>query len=100
MVDDLRRAMDYAAELGCTRITTCPLNDGADTLFEVDYVRLYDYVAETLAAACSHNREVRICIEYKQSDPEYTVDGFVEWLQQRGIDAIRIQEATYPLYWF
>ena len=69
VVDDLKRAMDYAAELGNSRITTCPLNDGADTLFEVDYVRMYDYAAETLAAACAHNRDVRICIEYKQSDP-------------------------------
>ena len=30
-VDDLRHAMDFAADLGCKRITTCPLNDGADS---------------------------------------------------------------------
>jgi xylose isomerase len=69
VVDDLKRAMDYAAELGCKRITTCPLNDGADTLFEVDYVRVYDYALEALSSACAHDREVRICLEYKQSDP-------------------------------
>jgi xylose isomerase len=69
VVDDLKRAMDLAAELGCNRVTTCPLNDGADTPFEVDYIRAYDYAAETFSAACAHNRGVRICIEYKKNDP-------------------------------
>jgi len=31
-VDDLQRAMDLAAEPGCHRIATCPLNDGANGL--------------------------------------------------------------------
>ncbi len=69
LVDDLRRAMDFAAELSCNRVTTCPLNEGADTPFEMDYVRAYDYAAETFSAACAHNRDVRVCIEYKKSDP-------------------------------
>ncbi len=69
LVDDLKRAMDAAAALGCRRITTCPLNDGADTLFEVDYIRAYDYAAETFGAACAYNRDIRLCIEYKKNDP-------------------------------
>lgn len=69
LVDDLKRCMDHAASMGCHRITTCPLNDGADTLFEVDYLKAYDYALETFAAACAHNRAIRLCIEYKKSDP-------------------------------
>jgi xylose isomerase len=69
VVDDLRRAMDMAAELGIGRISTCPLNDGADALFELDYVRAYDSAAETFGAACAHNPAIKICIEYKKSDP-------------------------------
>ncbi len=69
VADDLRRAMGYAAELGCRRVTTCPLNDGADTPFELDYTRIYGYAAETFAAACEANPEVRVCIEFKRSDP-------------------------------
>ena len=61
--------MDAAAEFGCRRITTCPLNDGADSIFEVDYLQAYDAAAETFAAACAHNPQMRICIEYKKSDP-------------------------------
>jgi xylose isomerase len=69
VVDDLRRAMDHAAALGCHRVTTCPLNDGTDTPFEADIARLYDHAAETLAAACAHDRDVHVCLEYKPSDP-------------------------------
>jgi xylose isomerase len=69
LVDDCRRAMDLAAELGCYRITTCPLNEGHDYPFEADYRDLYRYAEETFAAVCAHNPEVRICIEYKWNDP-------------------------------
>jgi xylose isomerase len=69
VLDDLKRAMDFAAELRCARVTTCPLNDGADTPFEVDYAKAYDYAAGVFSAACAHNRDMRLCIEYKKSDP-------------------------------
>jgi xylose isomerase len=69
VVDDLRRAMDLAAELGCNRVTTCPLNDGTDFPFEADFGRLYDGAAAALSAACAHNRDVRVSLEFKRSDP-------------------------------
>jgi xylose isomerase len=69
VVDDLKRAVDAAADLGCRRITTCPLNEGSDYLFEMDYIKAYDYAAETFAKACAYNPATRICIEYKLSDP-------------------------------
>lgn len=73
VVDDLKRAIDFAAELGCYRVTTCPLNEGADVPFEVDYEKMYDYAAETLSTACAHNRQVRVCLEYKINDPRARV---------------------------
>jgi xylose isomerase len=68
-IDEVRKTMDAAGELGCSRITTCPLNDGSDYLFETDYIKAYDDAAETFSKACAHNRNVRVCIEYKESDP-------------------------------
>ncbi len=69
VVDDLRRCIDLAAALGCRRITTCPLNDGADAPLEIDYLQAWDAAAEALAAACAHDPATRIAIEYKLSDP-------------------------------
>ncbi len=68
-VDDCRRCIDLAAELGCHRITTCPLNEGHDYPFEADYRELYAYAEASLAAICAHAPETRLCIEYKWNDP-------------------------------
>lgn len=69
VVDDFRRAMDLAVEVGSPRISTCPLNDGHDYVFETDYLDAYRYAEETFGAICEHNRDVRVCIEYKWNDP-------------------------------
>ena len=69
VVDVFKAAMDHAADLGCNRITTCPLNDGHDYVFEMDYFEAYKYAADTFARICDHDARVRVCIEYKINDP-------------------------------
>jgi xylose isomerase len=69
VVDEFKNAMDIAQELGTDRITTCPLNDGHDYVFEMDYLAAYDYAADSFHKICQHDSKVRICIEYKPSDP-------------------------------
>lgn len=69
VVEDLKKAMDYAVELGCKRITTCPLNEGHDYIFEMDYTQAYTFFEETIREAAAYNPEVKICIEYKWNDP-------------------------------
>jgi len=68
-VDDFKRLIDHASELGVDRVTNCPLNDGSDHLFELDYVRAYDYAAECFAELAAHNPDIRVCIEYKENEP-------------------------------
>jgi len=69
VVEDLKKAIDIAAELGCNRITTCPLNEGHDYIFELDYGKALDFFEESIGEVASHNPEVRICLEYKWNDP-------------------------------
>lgn len=38
--------------------------------------------------------------EYRRDDDQWTVSGFIEWLEDRGIEAKRIEEETYPLFYF
>ncbi|MCL2833527.1 MAG: sugar phosphate isomerase/epimerase [Treponema sp.] len=66
---ELKKAMDLAEKLGCGRITTCPLNEGHDYIFEMDYFRAYDSMEKTIGEAASHNKNIRISIEYKLNDP-------------------------------
>lgn len=89
VVDDCRRLMDIAAELGVPRVTNCPLNDGADVVFEMDYSRAYDYAAQAYAATASHCPDVRLCIEYKPNEPRArslfdTAGGTLSFVQMVG----------------
>lgn len=69
VVDDFKKAMDTALELGVNRITSCPLNDGHDYVFEMNYIDAYRYAEETFRQICEYNKDVKICIEYKVNDP-------------------------------
>ncbi len=68
-VDDARRAIDLAKDLGCTRLHNCPLNDGFDYPFELDPIAALDYACGCFEAICAHDPEVKVCIEYKISEP-------------------------------
>lgn len=69
VTDEFKTAMDTALEIGTNRISTCPLNDGHDYVFEANYFDIYKYAEETFAAICDHNEDVKVCIEYKKNDP-------------------------------
>ncbi|MBM7583415.1 xylose isomerase [Caldicoprobacter guelmensis] len=69
VVQDFKMAIDYAQILGCNRVTTCPLNDGHDYIFEMDYTKAFDFFEYTIGEVASYNKKIRICIEYKLNDP-------------------------------
>lgn len=69
VIDDFKRAVDIAVEIGSPRVSTCPLNDGHDYVFEMNYFDAYRYAEETFNAICAHNPAVKVCIEYKWNDP-------------------------------
>lgn len=69
VIDDFKRAMDFALEVSSPRISTCPLNDGHDYVFEMNYIDTYRYAEEVFDSICGHNRDVKVCIEYKWNDP-------------------------------
>lgn len=64
-IDFLKRGMDLASELKADRIHCCPLNDGYDYFFQVDYRRAWDYTVSSFRKAAQHNRDMIISIEYK-----------------------------------
>lgn len=60
-----KRAMDLSAELGSGMVTVCPLMDGWDYSFQVDYVAHWRWFYETFSEAMGHRDDVRVSIEYK-----------------------------------
>ena len=69
----LERGMDIAAELGSFVVTVCPLADGHDYPFEIDYLRAWRDFVQGIRAAADYRSDVRLSIEYKQSEPRARV---------------------------
>ena len=72
-VQYLKTSMDISAELGTNMITCCPLSDGYDYAFETDYPKAWKWFIDGVGEAASYRGDVRVCLEYKQSEPRHKV---------------------------
>ena len=68
-VRDLKIALDIAAELGTDLVNCCPVADGYDYPFEMDYTLAWEHFIEGVREAASHRPDVRLSLEYQPSDP-------------------------------
>ena len=68
-VDEIRKVIDWAAELGCPYVDVWPGQDGYDYAFQADYRASWQWLREGLAACAGHNRKVRMLVEYKPREP-------------------------------
>lgn len=65
----LREGMDIAAELGVELVTTCPLADGYDYPFQIDYASAWGHFIETVKAVVSHRNDVKLALEFQPHEP-------------------------------
>jgi xylose isomerase len=66
--DELRIAMDISAELGSYMVSCCPLIDGHNYCFEVDYLKQWGWLEEGIAEGLKHRKDVRLSLEYKLNE--------------------------------
>jgi xylose isomerase len=71
-VADMRTSMDLAAELGATMVTCCPLIDGHNYNFQVDYLKQWGWLEEGIGEAARHRSDIRISLEYKLNESSNT----------------------------
>lgn len=64
-VDYLKTAMDMAADLDAGMLSVCPLIDGWDYAFQVDYMKQWEWLAECFTEATAYRPDVKVSIEYK-----------------------------------
>jgi len=64
-VRDLKTCMDLAADLEADLVTCCPLIDGHNYCFQVDYRDQWHWLVEGIRSAASHRSDVRVSLEYK-----------------------------------
>ncbi|MGC9349853.1 MAG: sugar phosphate isomerase/epimerase family protein [Anaerolineae bacterium] len=67
-IADMKFAMDLAAELGTSMITCCPLIDGHNYNFQVDYLKQWQWLEEGISEAAAHRDDIRISLEYKLNE--------------------------------
>jgi xylose isomerase len=65
----LREAMDAAAEIGAGLVTTCPVADGYDYPFQVEFQSAWGHFVESAAAVASHRSDVRLALEFQPREP-------------------------------
>jgi len=69
----LKQAMDISADLGTNIITCCPLSDGYDYAFETNYPKAWKWFIEGVGEAAAYRPEIKVSLEYKQSEPRHKV---------------------------
>jgi len=67
-VQELKTAMDLAAELNVDMVSCCPLIDGHNYSFEVDYLQQWQWLQEGIAEGGRHRSDVRVSLEYKLNE--------------------------------
>jgi xylose isomerase len=67
-VADMKTAMDLAAEFGTSMITCCPLIDGHNYNFQVDYLKQWQWLEEGIDEAAQYRDDIRISLEYKLNE--------------------------------
>ena len=68
-VAEVKKVLDWAAELGCPYIDVWPGQDGYDYAFQADYVEAWKWLRDSLVECADHNRKVRLLVEYKLKEP-------------------------------
>lgn len=65
----LQEAMDIAAEFDAHLVTTCPLADGYDYPFQLDFSATWGRLIESAFAVAVHRSDVRFALEYQPHEP-------------------------------
>jgi len=68
-IEYIRRGVEFSRDLGANLVSVCPLQDGYDYHFEMDYEEVWNYFIEGIKEAAQSYPEVRISLEYKFREP-------------------------------
>jgi xylose isomerase len=67
-VELIRKAKDFAKQVGADKVTCCPLADGYEFNFQINYGRAWKHLVESLGQAGSYLTEIPLYVEYKPSE--------------------------------
>jgi len=68
-IDEVKKVMDWGAELDCPYVNVWPGQDGYDYSFQADYTDALKWLRDGLAECAEHNSKVKVLVEYKIKEP-------------------------------
>ena len=68
-VDEVRKCMDWAAEIGCAYVDVWPGQDGYDYSFQGDFSSAWKWLRDGVAVCAEHRGDVKVLVEYKLKEP-------------------------------
>lgn len=68
-IQALKEGMDIAAELGVNMVSTCPLADGYDYPFQMDYQLAWAHFVESVREVALHRSDIKLALEYQPHEP-------------------------------
>ena len=68
-IDEVKKVMDWGAELGCPYVDVWLGQDGFDYSFQADYIEAWKWIRDGLAQCADHNPKVKVLVEYKIKEP-------------------------------
>jgi len=68
-IEEIKKSIDWAAEIGCKYVDVWPGQDGYDYPFQADYPEAWKRMREAIAECASYNKNVKVLVEYKMKEP-------------------------------
>ena len=64
----IKEARDFAVAVGADKVTCCPLGDGYEFTFQVDYIEMWNRLVDAFREAGEYYGDFPLFIEYKPSE--------------------------------
>lgn len=68
-IQEIKKSIDWAAELGCDYVDVWPGQDGYDYPFQADYQDAWKRLREAIEECAQYNKKVKVLVEYKIKEP-------------------------------
>lgn len=68
-IDEVKKSMDWAAEVGCEYVDVWFGQDGFDYPFQMDYIEAWEQIKDGLRECCDYRKDVNVVLEYKLKEP-------------------------------
>ncbi|MCL5986247.1 MAG: sugar phosphate isomerase/epimerase [Actinobacteria bacterium] len=68
-IEEVKKAMDFAVELGCQFVDVWLAQDGYDYPFQTDYTQAWENIVLALRECADYRKDVKLLIEYKIKEP-------------------------------